>query len=403
MNPQTVRTPKQSHLPVSHRTAPQSTELDPNLKDSLVRFSVKLLTSLKQDLREGQNLFASPVSVAMALSMLANGAKGATLEGIRSALEQNNMSLAEANNAIKGFSHILQNLGSDVKIRIANAIFPSVESNLVQSFEETLRNEFGSEVRALDYRNNGDAAVAVLNGFCEDKTEGMITKIIEQLPPETLAVLINAIYFKGMWQSKFDKTLTNDNQDFTTDTGAAVKVSLMQQTGKFSYFQADGLEVIKLPYGTGNASMLIVLPNESSSTSELVASMTADKLNSLIQSVNSERPTKGTIELPRFKTSYDVTLNGALSSLGMGLAFTDNADFSGMTEEQAKISKVIHKAVVDVNEEGTEAAAVTAIIMERCCVQLEQPWFMKVDRPFFMAIEHAGIPLFYGVINNPTI
>jgi serpin B len=388
-----------------HLPAPAPQQITAEYLESVKSFSFNLLAKVLEKAGAHENVFASPVSVATALTLAMNGADGATLKGMQKALEASNMSLDEVNGATRAFIDLLQTLDKDVIVNIANSIWPSDKVNLVQDFDNKMRSEFGADIRSLDY-DDEDAAKAVIHGWVDNKTQGMIKEILDKLPQDTLAVLVNAIYFKGMWTNSFDKKQTQD-LPFTVSDGTKKDVPMMRRFDKFEYmnFQQEGFEAIRLPYGNNKTSMIVMLPHANSSIEDLQKSLDSAKWSSVLADLDSAGKREGTIMLPRFKAEYKTELKDALSQMGMPEAFSNYANFSKMIEppDSMKIDKVLHKAVLDVNEDGTKAAAVTAIIGVRTTsVSVgPRPFFMNVNRPFFVAIEAEGVPLFYGSIKNP--
>jgi serine protease inhibitor len=376
-------------------------------QEAMQKFSFTFLAQLLPSVNSQTNLFASPISVVTALSMVANGARGATLEGIQTALQAKGLTLQELNLATHLYKDRLESLDPKVTLQIANALYASDTVSLAPDFERTVRLAYDAEVQTADFRGNCEAAVKSINKWVEVKTERMIHQIIDRLDPETIAVLLNAIYFKGKWSHKFDSQRTNSDGRFTNADGKEVTIPMMNQRGKFAYhhFQGEECQAIRMPYGQGDFGMVILLPDEGSSLTRLQGKLTANTWANMYQTLRSSGPQHGEITMPRFRTEYEVTLNQVLSDMGMADAFEVKADFSRMIEvdERFAISKVLHKAVVDVDESGTEAAAVTAVVLERFCEMVPMnPFDMRVDHPFFFAIEHEGVPLFYGAIKDPT-
>jgi serpin B len=230
------------------------------------------------------------------------------------------------------------------------------------------------------------------------KTDGKITKMVESFHPSTLLVLLNAIYFKGEWASKFDEEATKE-QPFTRLGGDVHPHPMMRQSGTFAYYEDTQLQAVRLPYGGGRLGMYVFLPAKSSSLAGFLGNLDAATWARYVSQLSSKQ---GEIVLPRFKLEYETELNDALCALGMAVAFDAAADFSEMISPPAYISLVKHKAYVEVNEAGTEAAAATMVVMVR---SISQPFRMVVDRPFFFAIcdDHfePGAVLFMGVVADP--
>jgi serine protease inhibitor len=259
---------------------------------------------------------------------------------------------------------------------------------------------YQAEVAELDF--NQASAITTINGWVSKSTHGKIDKIVEQISSDTLLFLINAIYFKGSWSEKFDAAKTRP-EAFKLASGKQKQHPLMAQSGRYSYFENDAFQAVALPYGNKRLNMYIFLPKADSTLASfhqvLNARNWADWMARFTQM-------KGDIRLPKFKVEYETTLKGALSAIGMGAAFDERADFSAMLKPPATafISEVRHKAFAEVNEEGTEAAAVTSIEMRTTSLGPPPKTFqMVVDHPFFFAIRdnQTGAVLFMGSIGEP--
>ncbi|MCS6830680.1 MAG: serpin family protein [Armatimonadota bacterium] len=359
--------------------------------------------ALLQQLREadaGKNLFFSPISITLALAMTYNGASGETEQAMAKTLSLEGMSKEELNQAVLHLRQSLQNADAKVELTIANSLWARQGVSFKRQFLDTNRQYFGAQVSVLDFA--GPDAPQTINHWVESNTKGKIKKIVDRIPPDTVMFLLNAIYFHGKWQKPFDKSLTQE-KPFHLANGEQKRVPMMAQTGKFLYLKGEGFQMVSLPYGAGRYSMVIALPDEGVSLSEWLKSVEAKSWKEWTSRLVS---TDGEVQLPRFKTEYEKTLNNALRSLGMSVAFEpDRADFTGMRDERdLYLQKVHHKAVVEVNEEGTEAAAVTSVQVGITSVQQPRPPFkMIVDRPFFFAIRdtRTGMVLFMGAVYEP--
>ncbi|HEX4999726.1 MAG TPA: serpin family protein, partial [Terriglobia bacterium] len=234
-------------------------------------------------------------------------------------------------------------------------------------------------------------------------TKGHIPSIIDKIDAQQVLFLINAVYFKGEWQARFDKAKTK-SETFHLNGGREKPMPLMARSGRFSYYRGDRFQAVELPYGTGGANATLFLPDTGYSIDEFLKGLTFDKWNEWTRAL---RQAPGEVRIPRFKLDFSVMLNDPLKGLGMPTAFQpDRADFSGMRKERdLYISEVRHKAVVEVNEEGTEAAAATSVGISVTSVQInpQQPFTFVADRPFLMAIRdrQTGAILFLGAIMEP--
>ena len=251
---------------------------------------------------------------------------------------------------------------------------------------------FGAEIAALDF--NSPQAIATINDWVNTNTNGKIQKIIEGINPLTMLFLINAIYFKGNWQVEFDKSQTHSGI-FHLPNGSEKQVQMMYRMGEYPYFRGERFEATNLPYGDGRLGMYIFLPNTDSNLNEFLEDLNAENWEHWISQF---RDREHDMMLPRFKLEYEVKLNDMLKALGMEVAFSSGANFSGMGPPGLFISEVRHKTFVEVNEEGTEAAAVTVVIPDA-----SGPPVFRVDRPFFFTIYDAETEtiLFMGTVTEP--
>lgn len=354
------------------------------------RFGFKLL----QDLRErdpGGNIFISPLSISIALTMTYNGAVGETERAMAEVLEIDALDLSTINNSNKTLRNSLENPDPKVEISIANSIWSRQGVEFNPDFLERNRVFFGAEIASLDF--SSPQTTETINQWVDTNTNGKIKKIVERINPQTLLFLINAIYFKGNWQDEFDKSQTRQGT-FHLPDGSEKRVQMMRREGKYLYFRGENFEAISLPYGDGRLGMYIFLPNRNSNLNKFLRDLNAENWEGWISQFQDRRRE---IMLPRFKLEYGVSLNDTLESLGMEIAFDSGADFSNMGPSLF-ISEVTHKTFVEVNEEGTEAAAVTGIVGVTSV-----PSVFRVDRPFFFAIYDAETEtiLFMGTVTEP--
>ena len=387
--------------PTNTATGGTGANADGRLSAANTRFGFKLYSEIGRQ-SAGKNVFISPVSVALALAMTYNGAEGETKQAMARGLELSGMSLEEVNRAYAELHRSFQALDPKVQIEIANSLWGRKDTKFRPDFFQRTKEFYNAEVRALDFADA--SAPATINGWVKEKTHDKIGKIVDQIGQDSILFLINAIYFKGKWAEEFDKAETSD-QDFTLSGGKVKKHPMMSQTGRYPYFKGDNFQAVSLPYGNKRVSMYVFLPEKGTGLEEFLKGMDGPAWD---RWMSQFKETKGDIVLPRFKLEYEITLNDALKSLGMGLAFdADRADFSNMLQEsqRAFISSVKHKSFVEVNEEGTEAAAVTSVEVQTTSIRVERDTFrMVVDRPFFFAIRdnQTGTILFMGSINDPA-
>lgn len=371
---------------------------DPKIIAANTKFGFKLFTEVqKQD--QNQNIFVSPASVAMALAMTYNGASGSTQEKMAQTLELQGFSLEQINSTNAELAQLLTNPDEKVKLTIANSLWANQNIQFQPDFLQRNRDFYNAKVTNLNFAASD--ATNQINNWVKDNTQGKIEKIVEQIHPNQALFLINAIYFKGNWSREFDKNQTTD-LPFYLPSGQQKQHPMMSQRGKYRYYETPEFQAVSLPYGKdGKISMYVFLPKENSSLAALQQNLNSENWQKWMGEFNQRQ---GLVRLPKFKLDYDINLNDALTALGMGEAFTDKANFSGMGKNLS-ISEVKHKTFVEVNEEGTEAAAVTSVgIVRLSAVQEEPPFEMVVDRPFFTAIRdnQTGSILFMGSIVNPT-
>ena len=363
------------------------------------RFAIKLLKASYSETRDTMpNLFVSPLSVAMALGMTYNGAATTTAEAMRSTLELDSMSVDEVNQANQSLIALLRGLDPRVQFELANSIWYRHDFTVLQSFVDANHSYYDARVQALDF--TAPTAVPTINAWVNERTHGKITDIIVSIPDNVMMYLMNAIYFKGDWLQQFDKALTAP-RPFYLQEGAILDVPTMTYGKEVTIRRAHAptAEIVDLPYGGGPFSMTIVLPNEGVSVDSVVSALTLDDWDAwtaAFDSVNTE------LYLPKFRLENNLSLVNPLASLGMEIAFTDFADFSRINGSGGLLlSDVLHKTYVDVDEEGTEAAAVTAGVVAVTCVCEPPP--VRVDRPFLFALREnlSGTILFMGVIRHP--
>jgi len=365
-------------------------------------FAFKLLKQLVTE-QPGASIFVSPYSAATALQMVGNGAAGQTKTEMQQVLETAGISAAGLNAACKAASDLLNPKDTNVILTTANALWYRQSAQIKPDFLAANQKFFASTVKALDFANV-PAAENEINQWASDQTHGRITGIANGMidPLYTDLVLANAIYFKGKWLDPFDKNLTKE-RPFHPAAGAVKNLPMMEMSKKFTYRKGSGYQAVRLPYMGGDLAMYVFLPDPGSSPAKLLQIMDGDKWRRVTVSGFSEHD--GLVVLPKFKLENTLELNRPLEALGMKTAFNQKqADFSGMFNDLHFISEVRQKAFVELNEEGTEAAAVTVILMAGGMPEMNppKPFEMIVDRPFLFAIVDARseMILFMGVVNG---
>ncbi|WP_069791903.1 serpin family protein [Cyanobacterium sp. IPPAS B-1200] len=379
----------------SSMTESETEQLDEKIVNANRNFAFKLFSAIREK-DDTENIFISAPSISIALNLLNNGADGDTREEIKQVLELQEISLPEINQQYKILQKLLQNQ-EESTLSINNSLWIREGFPVKPDFLSQNREYYESEVSALDF--DSPDAVDTINNWVSDATEEKITSIIESISPEDVLFLINAIYFNGEWQQAFDPELTRE-MDFTQSNGEVIQHPLMSREGNFTYVENDDLQMIRLPYGESeDLAMYVVLPQEDSSLDAVMGELNADTWQEWTASLNRR---EGTIRLPRFTVEYDISLNDVLQKLGISKAFTNEADFTNLTDEPVSIDQVKHKTFIDVNEEGTEAAAVTSIGVRVTSLPVDPPFEMSVNRPFFYAIqdEKTDTILFMGTVNN---
>lgn len=340
------------------------------------------------------NVFVSPLSASMALGMTLNGADGSTYTAMHSTLRLGDLARTEVNEGYKSLIALLRGLDKSTEFRIANSIWYEKSYPFHASFINESKSFFDAEVQALDFGN--PASVDVINSWVNEATSEKIPKIIDGID-ENVMFLINAIYFKGAWKNSFDKSKTVNAPFYALD-GSTANVPLMTQSEGTRTFFGSNYAAFDLPYGNTAFSMTVVLPDKGVDINAFTESLSQSQWAAIDDGM---RETGYDIYLPRFKLTWKRTLNPDLSGLGMGIALTPyKADFTRMSPngKDLFISEVIQKTFVEVNEEGTEAAAATSVGM----MPTSLPPSIRVDRPFVFAIRErfSGTILFIGKVTR---
>jgi serpin B len=376
-----------------------ATTMNSTLAAASNAFGFDLFQQLQRQ-AENKNLFFSPLSVTVALAMTYNGAAGETKNAMARALKIEGMNLDELNRASAELLKALKSADPKIELAIANSLWARSGARFNEDFLARNRRFYGAEISTLDFTNQ--QSVATINRWVSDNTKGKIGQIIDRIDADQVMFLINAVYFKGQWQKRFEKTLTKE-QPFHMPGGQQKPVPMMAQSGNYLYQRGDKFQAIGLPYGKGGVSLYLFLPDKGSSLDDFLKGLSYRKWEEWINNFNHA---PGDVKLPRFKLDYEKTLNDSLKAVGMGPAFNSReADFSGIRPERdLYISEVKHKAVVEVNEEGTEAAAATSVGVAVTSVQEPRQRFTFIaDRPFLMAIRDSqtGAILFMGAVMEP--
>lgn len=358
-------------------------------------FGLELFRAL-HDAQPGGNLFISPLSITSALTMTANGAKGNTLEEMQQTLKIDQLALEQVNTDYQNMLETLPGLDPEVKLSLANSIWYREGYPVKQDFLKINEEKFKSEVKELDF--SLPEAVDIINGWIEDKTEGLIRDMLDFIPGDAVMYLINAIYFKGSWLFEFDEENTF-SADFYLADNSTVGVDMMHHPeASVPYLNRTEFQAIDLPYGDSLYSMMLLLPKEGYTVDDLIQQMDQPALEEWIaglQTANVE------IMLPRFSMEYKQLLNDYLIAMGMPTAFGFSADLTGIADASLMISRVIHQSFIEVDEKGTEAAAATIVEI----VETSAPLYptLNFNKPFlFLIKERVGNNvLFIGKMMNP--
>jgi serpin B len=363
---------------------------------STTEFGYDLFGKLRE---KAGNLFFSPLSIETALAMTSGGARGETLAEMSKVLHLP----ADSQAAIGG---LLQSLraGPQAKydLAIANALWMQQGLAFRPEFLAETQKNYEAAMRVVDFRQT-EKARQTINRWVAEQTKDKIKELFApgSLTADGSLVLTNAIYFKGKWATPFDKKATQD-EPFHVSGDKTIQAPLMRRSGRFRYVSGDGVQAVEMPYAGDRITMLVVLPAAPDGLPALEKSLTADRFSGWVDRL-AYKP--GQVLLPRFKATDEFDLSQTLQEMGMKQAFTGSADFSGMCAEPIMISKVVHKAFVETNEEGSEAAAATGVAMVKASAPLPQePFVFRADRPFLFVIRDTttGTPLFVGRIVNPN-
>ena len=347
-------------------------------------FQISLFNKINSKYKEN-NLIISPLSIFQAISLVANGANGETQKELLKLLDNKEM---EEINMIN--TKILSKLKENSYLEIANAIMSKLSP--LNGFTNIAKNNYDSEVLPLKNVNQ-------INKWCDKKTHGKITKILDQLDPMTYMIVLNAVYFKGNWAYQFEKELTK-KQPFYNFNKEKNNVETMEITKNYNYFEDSNLQAIELNFKKESISALIILPSQKLNINEFIEIL--DKDNDYYYSIiNNLKNAKVNLRLPKFELTYTKQLKEVLKTIGVNLPFEKNADFSKIrSQNDIYIDEIIHKTYLKVNEQGTEAAAVTAVIMITNSLppRNEKIYNMYVNRPFLFILRNENFPKNYDIV-----
>jgi serine protease inhibitor len=378
-----------------------STLLRDQLASANTGFAFKLLEEISRE-QSDTNIFISPYSVSSVLQMVGNGAGGKTKDEIQRVLGLSNIDSNSQNEAYFDLDRLIHGGNTNSILHSANALWYRQGFAVKPGFVACNQQYFQATVTGLDFDN--PSSIDIMNGWVNEKTHGRIPSIVSgPIDPNTRMYLANAVYFKGKWLDPFEAKDTKE-RPFHLPGGRQKNVPLMVRGGSFSYRHGSGYQAVRLPYVDPGLAMYVLLPDTDSSLKKLLSTLNGDNWQRVTLPGFSQR--SGRLELPRFKLEYGVDLNAPLQALGIKKAFDiEKADFRALGNEPTFISEALQKAFVEVNEEGTEAAAATIVSFNTRGMDLDppKPFEMIVDHPFLFIIEDGASHsiLFMGAIFDP--
>ena len=345
---------------------------------------------------ETDNSFISPLSVSMALGMLLNGAEGDVRQSILNTIDFKDYTAEEVNEGFRDLTKLLLSMDRKINFGLANSVWYRNDLTVKNQFSSVIQNHYDGIVKGLDFAN--PASKDIINAWVESKTNNRIKNLINQINPDEVMFLVNAIYFKGDWTHQFDKSKTK-KAPFTTLNGTTTQVDMMFSKGvSMKYKSTSDFQLLDLPYGNGQFRFTILLPHEYAGILDLTETINAQTFNSTINSADS---ISAELELPKFKMTWKRDLKPSLAQMGM-LMVGFPLLFEGPTPP-IQVGRVIHQSFLEVNEEGSEAAAATAIGMEFTSIGPSRPTKITIDKPFLFMIreKHSGVILFMGQLTDP--
>jgi serine protease inhibitor len=382
---------------------PQSTDLTPTEKSAKIiaadnQFGFEIFQKVNASLTESKNTMISPMSISLALAMVYNGTNGDTKKQMEDMLHKSGLTPDDINQSYKDLIAALSSHDPKVELAISNAIFYRNTFPVKNDFITTNQNYYRAEVSGLDFMKTAETLKKV-NDWVNTQTKGKIDKIIEKVNPEDVMYLLNAIYFNGEWQYRFDPKETTD-MPFTKEDNQVVQVPTMTIENPYKLYSNENFQMLEMPYGSGKYSMLIFLPASGKTTNNVISLLTAESVDGWIQKMTEQ---KKKVYLPKFEFKFDDSLVDELKTLGMTDAFDDTkANLSGISDAaKLVISEVMHKSYIKVDERGTEAAAVTGITIGVTSIGPDNSF--RADHPFVFAIREKDTKaiLFIGKVMNP--
>ena len=394
----------QSHFPINNTSVNDTGSTTEGI-DAVVnannQFAFDLYSQFKDENKDA-NIFFSPYSISSALAMTYEGAKGQTAEEMQNVLHiPKDADVRRAN-----FAKIMNEInrkGKVYNLSVANALWAQKDFAFIDAYFNIVEDYYGGKVTNLDFKTDTENSRVTINKWVEDKTNDKIKGLIQKgiLTPDTRLVLTNAIYLNANWSSQFEAENTGDGQ-FKLSSGTDTTVKMMHQTDYFNYGETSDLQILEMDYVGNDLSMLIILP-KGDNLGDLENVLSKEKIDELKKGMKNERVA---VTLPKFNFETKYLMAGDLMKMGMPTAFSDSADFSGMTgKRDLAISQVIHQTFINVSESGTEAAAATAVVIRITSIpQTEEPKVFTADHPFIFIIQqkNTGNILFLGRVSDPS-
>lgn len=368
------------------------------LVDAQTKFGLDLFSTLMTK-ETGKNIVVSPSNIALALSMLYNGASGKTQQEMAGALAVKGINLEAFNQANFALEKSRQTDDHQLQLKIAHSLWARQGFSFRYQFLKNNREYYQAQITNLNFES--PESMGIINRWMKETTQGKIGEVVEKINPHDVIFLINAIYFKGVWQTEFDQKLTKE-KPFYLSNGQNKKVSFMYRDGEYDYFENSQFQLISLPYAKNRFSLEVFLPKEGISLESISQKLTVGQWKKWMSQLNKK---EGILQLPRFNLSYEVDLKNTLESLGMASIFSlSKANFSQLTSENAYVSAIKHKTLVEVDEKGTQPAPMSPLQVKATSVSTSEDKFnMVVNRPFLCIIrdQKTQTIVFIGVITEP--
>jgi len=372
----------------------ESAIIDNSVVDGNNKFAIDIFKALNVEDAD-KNIFISPMSISSALAMAYNGAEGSTKEAMENALGFSGIDRVLVKESFKNLYAYLKKVDKKIDLNIANSIWIKKGEKINNDYIKNTEKNFDARVSELDFSDPG--SVDVINKWIKKETNGKIEKMLDSpIDPLIVMYLVNAIYFKGEWSEPFNPNITKD-WTFHQYGGGEQTVKMMSRKDSYKFLQSRDFKAVRLPYGNGNTSMSIILPDEGVDINEFIDNLDRDTWYDIRGTMRGDEVE---VKIPRFTMEYGIkSLNDSLKSLGMEVAFSETADFSGI-RDYVCISEVFHKAIIEVNEEGSTAAASTVAAMTPAAAPVKEPLTFIADRPFIFLIteDTTGTILFMGKV-----